>query len=76
MKRTHSLIAGVVAGVALAVAAATYAQPFGGMGQGYGPGPMRSRLAAWVKVMVPVWGWAPVMGQWQVSILRQWLTHA
>ena len=38
MKRTHSLIAGVVAGVALAVAAATYAQPFGGMGYGHGPG--------------------------------------
>jgi hypothetical protein len=38
MKRTHTLIAGVVAGVALAVAAVTYAQPFGGMGHGYGPG--------------------------------------
>jgi Spy/CpxP family protein refolding chaperone len=38
MKRTHSLIAGVVAGVALAVAGATYAQPFGGMGYGHGPG--------------------------------------
>ena len=38
MKRTHSLIAGVVAGVALAVAAATYAQPYGGMGYGHGPG--------------------------------------
>ena len=38
MKRTHSLIAGVVAGVALAVAAATFAQPYGGMGYGHGPG--------------------------------------
>jgi periplasmic protein CpxP/Spy len=38
MKRTHTLIAGLVAGAALAVAAATYAQPFGGMGYGYGPG--------------------------------------
>ena len=38
MKRTHSLIAGVVAAVALAVAGTTYAQPFGGMGPGYGPG--------------------------------------
>ena len=38
MKRTQNLIAGVVAGVALAVAVATYAQPFGGMGHGYGPG--------------------------------------
>jgi Spy/CpxP family protein refolding chaperone len=38
MKRNHTLIAGVVAGVALSVAAATYAQPFGGMGHGYGPG--------------------------------------
>ena len=38
MKRTHSLIAGVVAGVALAVAAAAYAQPYGGMGYGHGPG--------------------------------------
>jgi Spy/CpxP family protein refolding chaperone len=38
MKRSHSLIAGVVAGVALAAAAATYAQPYGGMGYGHGPG--------------------------------------
>ena len=38
MKRTHTLVAGVVAAVALAVAAATYAQPYGGMGQGFGPG--------------------------------------
>jgi len=38
MTRTHTLIAGVVAGLALAVAAATYAQPYGGMGLGYGPG--------------------------------------
>ena len=38
MKRNHTVIAGVVAGIALAVAAVTYAQPFGGMGQGYGPG--------------------------------------
>ena len=38
MKRTNSLIAGVLAGIALAVATATYAQPYGGMGHGYGPG--------------------------------------
>jgi Spy/CpxP family protein refolding chaperone len=38
MKRTHTLIASVVAGATLAVAAATYAQPLGGMGHGYGPG--------------------------------------
>jgi len=38
MKRTHTLIAGVVAGLSLAIAAATFAQPYGGMGQGYGPG--------------------------------------
>jgi len=38
MTRTHTLIAGLVAGLALAVAAATYAQPFGGTGHGYGPG--------------------------------------
>ncbi len=38
MKRTHSLVAGVVAAVALAVAGATFAQPYGGMGYGYGPG--------------------------------------
>lgn len=38
MKRTHALIAGVVAGFSLAVATATYAQPFGGMGPGFGPG--------------------------------------
>ena len=29
MKRTHSLIAGVVAGIALAAAVTTYAQPYG-----------------------------------------------
>lgn len=34
MKTNHKLIAGVVAGVALAVAAASYAQPYGGMGPG------------------------------------------
>jgi periplasmic protein CpxP/Spy len=38
MKRTHSLIAGVIAGVALAAAAAADAQPYGGMGYGHGPG--------------------------------------
>ena len=38
MKRTHTLIAGLVAGVSLALAAVTFAQPYGGMGQGYGPG--------------------------------------
>jgi len=38
MKRTHSLIAGAVAGVALALATATYAQPYGGMGYGHYPG--------------------------------------
>ena len=38
MTRTHTLIAGLVAGLALAVAAATYAQPSGGMGHGYGMG--------------------------------------
>jgi len=38
MKRTHSLIAGVVAGVALAVAAPSYAQPSGGMSYGHGHG--------------------------------------
>jgi Spy/CpxP family protein refolding chaperone len=38
MTRTHTLIAGLVAGLALAVAAVTYAQPSGGMGHGYGPG--------------------------------------
>ena len=37
MKRTHSLIAGVVAGVALAVTAVTHAQPYGGVGYGHGP---------------------------------------
>jgi protein CpxP len=35
MKRTHTLIAGVVTGVALAVAAATYAQPSGNAGPGH-----------------------------------------
>ena len=38
MKRTHTLIAGLVAGVSLALATAAFAQPCGGMGQGYGPG--------------------------------------
>ena len=38
MKRTRSLIAGVVAGIALAAAVTTYAQPYGGMGHGFGPG--------------------------------------
>jgi len=40
MKRTHTLVAGVIAGVALTLAAAIYAQPFGGgpgMGMGMGP---------------------------------------
>lgn len=37
MKRTHALIAGLVAGASLAISAATYAQPYGG-GMGYGPG--------------------------------------
>jgi len=38
MKRTHALVAGLVAGASLAFAAATYAQPYGGMGHGPGPG--------------------------------------
>ncbi len=38
MKRTHTLITGVVAGIVLAAATATYAQPYGGMGHGFGPG--------------------------------------
>ena len=38
MKTNRTLIAGVVAGIALAVAAVTYAQPYGGMGHGFGPG--------------------------------------
>ena len=38
MKRTHSLVTGVIAAVALAAAAATYAQPNGGMEHGHGPG--------------------------------------
>ena len=38
MKRTHALIAGLVAGASLAFGAATFAQPQGG-GMGYGPGP-------------------------------------
>jgi len=37
MKRTHAVIAGLVAGASLAFGAATYAQPYGG-GMGYGPG--------------------------------------
>ena len=54
MKRTHSLIAGVVAGIALAVTAVTHAQPDGGMGYGHGPG------MGMGAVMVQVWGrsWA------------------
>ena len=35
MKRAHTLIAGVVTGVALAVAGATFAQPSGGPGSGH-----------------------------------------
>jgi hypothetical protein len=44
MKRFHAVAVGVVAGLSLAVAAVTYAQPFGGMGPGFGPrmGPMRA----------------------------------
>jgi protein CpxP len=38
MKKIHTVVAGVVAGVALAVAAVAYAQPSGGMGHGSGPG--------------------------------------
>ena len=38
MKKYPSIIAGVVAGVALIVAPASYAQPFNGMGQGPGQG--------------------------------------
>ncbi len=38
MKKYQTLTAGVVAGVALFVAAASYAQPFNGMGQGPGQG--------------------------------------
>ena len=38
MKRTYTLIAGVVAAVALAVARVVMHQPSGGMGHGYGPG--------------------------------------
>ncbi len=38
MKRIHSVFAGVAAGVALALAGVTYAQPFGGMGPGFGSG--------------------------------------
>jgi len=36
MKRIHAIAVGVVAGLSLAVAAATFAQPFGGMGPGHG----------------------------------------
>jgi Spy/CpxP family protein refolding chaperone len=36
MKRIHAVAVGVVAGLSLAVAAATFAQPFGGMGPGHG----------------------------------------
>ena len=38
MKRIHAVVAGLVAGVSLAVAAVTYAQPYGGMEHGSGPG--------------------------------------
>jgi len=38
MKKLSSVVVGVAAGVALAFAAVTYAQPYGGMGPGYGPG--------------------------------------
>lgn len=38
MKRTRTLIATIVAGASLAFAAAAFAQPCGGVGQGYGPG--------------------------------------
>lgn len=38
MKKSTTLIAGVVSGVALALAAAVYAHPYDGMGQGYGHG--------------------------------------
>jgi len=37
MKKTHAVVAGVIAGVSLVVAAVAYAQPFGGMGPGFGP---------------------------------------
>ena len=37
MKKTHTLVAGVVAGAALVLAASSYAQPFGGMGRGFCP---------------------------------------
>ena len=54
MKRTHALIAGLVAGASLAVAAATYAQPYGGMG--YGPG------AGMVPGHGPMAGQGPMAG--------------
>jgi Spy/CpxP family protein refolding chaperone len=38
MKRIHTVVAGAVAGIALAAAAIVHAQPFGGMGPGFGPG--------------------------------------
>ena len=38
MKSTRTLIASAVAGVALAFAAGVFAQPYGGMGGGFGPG--------------------------------------
>ncbi len=37
MKKANTIIAGVIAGVALVVTAASYAQPFNGMGPGHGP---------------------------------------
>ena len=38
MKRMNVVVAGLVAGISLAVAAFVHAQPFGGMGHGFGPG--------------------------------------
>lgn len=38
MKSTRTLMTGLVAGVSLVVAAAAFAQPFGNMGHGPGPG--------------------------------------
>ena len=55
MKRTHTLITGVVTGIALAVAGATYAQRYRGMGSG-----------AWVLEWE--WVWGPVTGGWQASV--------
>ncbi len=49
MKRTHTLIAGLVAGASLAFAAATYAQPYGG-GWATAPDPARAWAMAWAMV--------------------------